>query len=307
MAIGLALGRIGCFLNGCCYGGPSDVPWHLTFPKYSSSYEVRQSADAQRFSPPYADQASRGEMYGFRIEANDKGATVVKRVDANSPAESAGLHTDDAVVEINGTPIGNADIAKARLFEIFLSNAPLQLKLQSGQAVIIPAVTPPERSRPVHPAQLYSAIDAALLCWLCWAYFPFRRRDGEVIALLLTIHPVSRFLLEMIRTDEPAVFGTGCVLKALARNLVTKNDLVPGSKRQSRCNDGAIHSDGAPNASKCVHHALTYQSPTKIVTARPYSIFFAGGKRPVTNCTFLLLTTLFLGIRHLTRFPAKIH
>ena len=45
--------------------------------------------------------------------------------------------------------------------------------------------------------------------WLLWAYFPFRRRDGELIALLLTIHPITRFLLEIIRTDEPAVFGTG--------------------------------------------------------------------------------------------------
>jgi prolipoprotein diacylglyceryltransferase len=36
-----------------------------------------------------------------------------------------------------------------------------------------------------------------------------RRRDGETIALLLTIHPITRFLLEIIRTDEPAVFGTG--------------------------------------------------------------------------------------------------
>ena len=45
--------------------------------------------------------------------------------------------------------------------------------------------------------------------WLLWSFYPFRRRDGEVLALLLTIHPVTRFLLEIIRTDEPAVFGTG--------------------------------------------------------------------------------------------------
>jgi prolipoprotein diacylglyceryltransferase len=41
------------------------------------------------------------------------------------------------------------------------------------------------------------------------AYKPFRKRDGEVAALLLTIEPVTRFLLEAIRTDESAVFGTG--------------------------------------------------------------------------------------------------
>jgi phosphatidylglycerol:prolipoprotein diacylglycerol transferase len=29
------------------------------------------------------------------------------------------------------------------------------------------------------------------------------------MALLLTVHPITRFLLEIIRTDEPAVFGTG--------------------------------------------------------------------------------------------------
>jgi hypothetical protein len=46
------------------------------------------------------------------------------------------------------------------------------------------------------------------LAWLLWSYFPFRRRDGEVVALMLTIHPITRFLLEYIRTDEPAVFGT---------------------------------------------------------------------------------------------------
>ena len=65
------------------------------------------------------------------------------------------------------------------------------------------------RSRPVHPAQLYSAIDAGLLCWLVWSFYPLRRRDGQALALLLTAHPITRFLLEIIRTDEPTVFGTG--------------------------------------------------------------------------------------------------
>lgn len=30
-AIGIAIGRVGCFLRGCCYGKPADVPWGVDF------------------------------------------------------------------------------------------------------------------------------------------------------------------------------------------------------------------------------------------------------------------------------------
>lgn len=31
LAIGHAVGRLGCFSAGCCYGSPTDVPWAVTF------------------------------------------------------------------------------------------------------------------------------------------------------------------------------------------------------------------------------------------------------------------------------------
>jgi phosphatidylglycerol:prolipoprotein diacylglycerol transferase len=31
-AIGLAIGRIGCLMAGCCYGGPCDLPWAIHYP-----------------------------------------------------------------------------------------------------------------------------------------------------------------------------------------------------------------------------------------------------------------------------------
>jgi len=34
-AIGTAFGRVGCFLNGCCYGRPTALPWGVHFPSDS--------------------------------------------------------------------------------------------------------------------------------------------------------------------------------------------------------------------------------------------------------------------------------
>lgn len=40
MALGLGLTRIGCFLSGCCYGQPTDLPWGCVFPADSHAGTV---------------------------------------------------------------------------------------------------------------------------------------------------------------------------------------------------------------------------------------------------------------------------
>jgi phosphatidylglycerol:prolipoprotein diacylglycerol transferase len=32
LALGMMFGRVGCFLNGCCYGHPTSLPWGVVFP-----------------------------------------------------------------------------------------------------------------------------------------------------------------------------------------------------------------------------------------------------------------------------------
>jgi len=38
-AIGAAIGRFGCFLNGCCYGTPTKLPWGIRFPEGSLPFQ----------------------------------------------------------------------------------------------------------------------------------------------------------------------------------------------------------------------------------------------------------------------------
>jgi phosphatidylglycerol:prolipoprotein diacylglycerol transferase len=44
IALGLALTRIGCFLNGCCYGKVSNVPWAVRFPLRSVVHQAQVDA-----------------------------------------------------------------------------------------------------------------------------------------------------------------------------------------------------------------------------------------------------------------------
>lgn len=56
LGIGLALTRIGCFLNGCCFGTPTDLPWGVQFPTGSIPFYIYGDAHihpAQLYSSLY--------------------------------------------------------------------------------------------------------------------------------------------------------------------------------------------------------------------------------------------------------------
>jgi phosphatidylglycerol:prolipoprotein diacylglycerol transferase len=65
---------------------------------------------------------------------------------------------------------------------------------------------------PMHPSQLYDAISGLLLALLTWAYYPYRRWTGEVVALGWIAYPINRFMIEFLRSDEPGQFGTSLTI-----------------------------------------------------------------------------------------------
>ena len=42
MPVGQALGRVGCFMAGCCYGAPADLPWAVIFTNPESLCPIRE-------------------------------------------------------------------------------------------------------------------------------------------------------------------------------------------------------------------------------------------------------------------------
>jgi phosphatidylglycerol:prolipoprotein diacylglycerol transferase len=196
MLLGLALGRVGCFLNGCCYGGVCDLPWAVRFPVGS---------------PPFVQQLEEGRisLYGLKLQGPDDAAPVIAEVEPRSPADERGLKPGQTLTSINGTPVATVSHARWALFNAHRFGDEIAIAVAGNpRPVRLPIPVPAPRTEPIHPTQLYSALDALVLCIFLLAYDPFKRRDGEVLALFLTIYPVNRFLMECIRTDEPGIWGT---------------------------------------------------------------------------------------------------
>ncbi|QDT38441.1 prolipoprotein diacylglyceryl transferase [Stratiformator vulcanicus] len=115
--IGLAFGRMGCLLNGCCFGDRCELPWGIQFPEGSVPYGILL-------------------MRGF----------------------------------------------------------------------IDPAA---EATFALHPTQIYSSLNAAILAAVSISLFRLRPPAGSVSAFALMSYPMTRFLLELVRGDEMGQLGTG--------------------------------------------------------------------------------------------------
>jgi len=226
LLIGLSLGRIGCLLNGCCYGGlcqaESSFP-AIAFPRDASPAQHKMlSEEARENSPPYARQRQSGLLHGIRIEADANLKPIIAQIDSEllKKAQNNGktLSQGDTITQINGASVKTIDDVHS-VFGGTLERPgigpEITIETEDGKVAHWTIGKLPDKSQPVHPGQIYSSINAGLLAFFFWIYYPFRRRDGEVIGLLLVIYPITRFLLEVVRADELGRFGTSLTISQL--------------------------------------------------------------------------------------------
>lgn len=65
VALGYAVARIGCFLNGCCYGTPTDLPWGVCFADPPLSRHLTPPSHPVQLYATLANLAIFGLLLGF--------------------------------------------------------------------------------------------------------------------------------------------------------------------------------------------------------------------------------------------------
>ncbi|HUS58539.1 MAG TPA: prolipoprotein diacylglyceryl transferase family protein, partial [Planctomycetota bacterium] len=69
-----------------------------------------------------------------------------------------------------------------------------------------PARAGAAKSLPVYPTQLMESFNALLICLIGSFFFRCRKRYGEVFFLVGILYCAQRFVLEILRDDNPAIF-----------------------------------------------------------------------------------------------------
>jgi phosphatidylglycerol---prolipoprotein diacylglyceryl transferase len=193
LLFGMGVGRIGCFLAGCCFGAPcpASLPWAVRFPFGSEAQYVNW--EQRRVAVP-ADV----------IYVNPEGPPML--VAPRAIRDLTGVHEQIA----NGLAAARAKNDTAALARLEIAAARLdalnhhlaEYDLTSARLAAMKA-DPSFSSPPVHPAQLYSAVGPLLLAWLSSALFYRRKRHGIVFAIGFMLYAVERFIEESIRVDNP--------------------------------------------------------------------------------------------------------
>jgi prolipoprotein diacylglyceryltransferase len=202
MALGLCLGRIGCFLNGCCYGAVACPDCRLqvhfplsSMPRFALVKEGYQTSAGFTMSDTAADERTVGV------------------VAAGSPAAESGLRSGDVIVKIRdfASPGDDRAVTSYREFENDLGprwirgKNDLALTVKRGQEErALPAFRP--QTLGLHPTQLYESFSMLLVFLLLLAYFPLRRHPGEAMALFMFCYGLQRYVVEMLR-DDPRPIG----------------------------------------------------------------------------------------------------
>ena len=285
LMLGIAIGRLGCLMNGCCFGGVCDCPWAITFPAGSPAHihqlekgEAPLAGIVLKLPESKNAKPTRDDRTIFNVKekmnsrwTREKAPVIIESIMPKSPAALCGMREGLQITALGFVPDPKIDLKgrKTTLFSV-TSNADIfdflydaMTHVPESKIVLVCKGKDPKGEEqlqrflfkpdyqtvlPVHPTQIYSSLSALLLCLiLCWLGTK-KYSDGILTMVMFLLYSLTRFGLEMIRTDEASFLGTGLsvsqcvallvmVLAGLGILLLMKKSQGPIHKYEGRFSD----------------------------------------------------------------------
>lgn len=184
LAVGLMLalvfGRVGCFLNGCCYGKPADVPWAVRFPSYVNNFNEKSKIPSFVFDSQVHPNPQRNRMEPHLKLPND----YFTYFDADGYGY---LKLYDELSEKQ-----KSDVTK-------------------GQYQCL-------HVHPTQLYESISAAFSTLVLYLFWrrsrkSKSKFLTAQGSTFSLMFIVYGIMRFTVEMFRDDNPFEYSWWAIYK----------------------------------------------------------------------------------------------
>ncbi len=178
----LIFGRIGCFLNGCCYGRPANVPWAVRFPYGSFAYRSQIHPDLERNRPePHLHLP--GEYFGYTDEQKQY---------------SPGLKPKELL-----TPQQQEEVTHGQYRCLPVHPTQLYTSALAGLCSLI----------------LYGVWRRSQRAEQRGTY-PMLTRPGSTFSSMFILYGVLRFGIELVRDDNPFEIGTLTVSQLIGISLM---------------------------------------------------------------------------------------
>ncbi len=198
LMLALAFGRIGCFLNGCCFGKPAQLPWAVRFPYGSFAYRSQVEPDLdRRRAQPYVELPEDFFTYGY---SGDVTVRILKSYEKLTSPQKGMLKETDRQRSLAVHPTQLYESAGGAVLCVVL------YLLWRRVSPLSRAQACPRAGRGARNSQSTSKV---------------LTRPGCIFSLMFMLYGTLRLFIELLRDDNPFEFDGMTISQIMSIGLVT--------------------------------------------------------------------------------------